>query len=130
MYVNSIKKTTFKTHEGHYEFIVMPFDLINTPFTFQDLMKSIFKAYLKRFVLVFFFLNDILVYGKDKIDHLLYLEIVLQTFKEQKVRLVASRRKCFFGYTQISYLGYIILDQGVMTDLDKMKAVQEWPIPK
>ena len=54
-----IPKTAFKTRYGHFEFVVVPFGLTNSPRVFMNLMNSVFREYLDKFVQVF--LDDILI---------------------------------------------------------------------
>ncbi|CAO2206554.1 unnamed protein product [Urochloa humidicola] len=118
-------KTAFKTHHGHWEFKVMPFELTNAPATFQAIMNNIFSSALRKHVLVF--VDDILVYSPTLEAHLQHLEAVLQILQQHNFLLKES--KCSFAQQQLEYVGHIISAQGVATSPDKVQAVAEWPKP-
>ena len=64
----SQEKTAFTTHNGLYEFTVMPFSLCNAPATFQRLMSEVLKGLINQKCMVY--LDDILVMGKTFTEHL------------------------------------------------------------
>ena len=91
--LEDVAKTTFRTHERHYKFKLMPFGLTNTPTTFQETMNNLFQPFLRKFLLVFF--DDILIYSKTWKDHLIHLEQVLSILKENQ--FYAKMSKCTFS---------------------------------
>lgn len=121
-----IYKTTFRTHEGHYEFLVMPFGLTNVPSTFQAIMNSTLSKYLRKFVVVFF--DDILIYSMEEDEHLSHLATVLGCLLKNEFYVKLS--KCQFCKRNIEYLGHIIEDGKIQADAKKIEAMVQWPIPK
>ena len=78
-----VPKTVFRTQYGHYEFLVMPFGLTNASEAFMDLMNRVFQPYLDQFFVVF--IDDILVYFRDKQEHEQHFKIVLDFEREEFV---------------------------------------------
>lgn len=118
-----MEKRVFRTHDGHYEFFAMPFELTNAPSSFPSLMNHIFRPYLRKFILVFF--DDILVYSYEA--HLEHLSVALEVLRQST--LFAKVSKCSFGNQEVEYLGHLIIAEGVSTDPKKIAAMKERATP-
>jgi len=116
-----INKTVFRMHQGHYEFRVMPFGLCNAPSTFQATMNQLFQPFLRKFIIVFF--DDVLIYSKTMIDHLVHLENAFQLLISGKFSL--KRTKCTFAQEQLEYLGHMVSGRGVEPVPKKLHAIKE-----
>ncbi|GJZ38833.1 putative reverse transcriptase domain-containing protein [Tanacetum coccineum] len=120
-----ISKTSFKTRYGYYEFQVMPFGLTNAPAVFMDLMNRMCKSYLDKFMIVF--IDDILIYSRNKEEHANHLRIILELLKKEK--LYAKLSKCDFWISIVQFLGHLIDSQGLHVDPAKIEAVKNWTYP-
>jgi hypothetical protein len=117
-----IPKTAIRTRYGHYEFLVMPFELTNAPSVFMDLMNQVFHEYLDSFVLVF--IDDILIYSANYAKHEEHLKMVLERLREKK--LFAKFKKCEFWLEEVAFLGHVVNKNGLAVDPAKVQAVVEW----
>jgi hypothetical protein len=116
MHGDDMEKTTFRTHEGLFEFLVMQFGLTNGPATFQALMNDVLWPFLHQFMLVFF--NDILIFSSSWSKHLRHLHLVFS--KLHKHALFVKRSKCAFGERIVAYLGHVISADDVTMDAAKV----------
>nr|GEX99037.1 hypothetical protein [Tanacetum cinerariifolium] len=76
-------KMAFRTRYGHYEFQVMPFGLTSAPAVFMDLMNCVYKPFLDKFVIVF--IDDILIYSRNKVKHKGHLKQILELLKKEEL---------------------------------------------
>ena len=88
-------------------------------------MNNIFRAYLRKFVLVFF--DDILIYSRGLKEHCQHIELALEVLRSH--RLFANKKNCSFAYPKLEYLGHILSGRGVEVDLEKIRSIKQWPIP-
>ena len=104
-------KTAFRTHKGHYKFLVMSFGLMNAPTTFQALMNLGYSNHFK-YVLMFF--DNILIYSRTVEEHVQHLATVLDILKSQQ--LYVNRPKCCIAQRKLENLRHNILEEGVAVE--------------
>ncbi|KAK3517542.1 hypothetical protein QTP70_012630 [Hemibagrus guttatus] len=118
-------KTAFVTPTGHYEYLVMPYGLANTPSVFQDFMHEVLRDFLNKFMVVY--IDDILIYSRSMADHQRHVAEVLHRLRDYNLFLKAE--KCLFHQPTVQFFGYVIDRSGVRMDEKKVTTVHDWPTP-
>ena len=104
---------------GFYECICMPFELTNTPATFQRLMESCLGELHLQYCIIY--LDDIIIFSKTPKEHLHQLRLVFQKISEAGLKLKPS--KCEFLRNRLEYLGHIMSEKGIETNPRKIQVI-------
>ncbi|GJP41373.1 hypothetical protein CLOM_g1045 [Closterium sp. NIES-68] len=123
---NNIHKTAFRTRYGSYEYLVMPFVLINAPAIFQAEMNHIIRPLLDECVVVY--LDDILIYSRDMKQHVEHLQRVFKILRRERFYVKLSKSE--FALQKVQFLGHMVSAQGVHVDPKKIEAVHTWKTPE
>ena len=106
-------ETAFVTPDGGlYEYVRIPFGLSNAPGTFQRLMNEVYKFIL-------FFLDDVLAYSSNRVDHLEHLRTIFQTLQALNLKLKPTKCKLF--QREVVYLSHIFGNGGAKPEPDKIR---------
>ena len=116
-------KTTFIIAWGTFRYKVMPSGLKNAGATYQQAMVALLHDMMHKEVEVY--VDDMIAKTKKDGDH---VEILRRLFKRlRKFQLKLNPEKCTFGVTSGKLLGFVVSQQGIEIDLDKVKAIGTAP---
>jgi predicted aspartyl protease len=122
---DSEELTTFRTRYGTFKSKVLPFGLTNGPATYQRYMNEVLFDYLDDFCTAY--LDDILIYSDDPLEHEEHVRKVLQRLREAGLQV--DIKKTEFHVTRTKYLGFIISTDGIEVDPEKISAIVNWKFP-
>ena len=126
---DSIETTAFSLPEpvegsSHFEWIVMPFGLMNAPSTFQRLVSKVLVG-CEPFTAAY--IDDILVFSRNETEHEQHLDAVFQCLARHNLRI--KLKKCSFFQKQMPFLGHVLSQGQVQVEPEKVEALQRWKRP-
>jgi len=120
------EKTAFSCHRGHFQFIKMPFGLNNAPATYQRCIDVVLMGLKGIDCLVY--LDDIICFSATMEEHAQKLYTIFERLERANFRI--QPEKCVFATDTVEYLGHICTPLGIRPDPKKIRAIEEYPVPK
>jgi len=117
-----IEKTAFAVNGGKYEFTRLPLGLKNSPSIFQRALDDVLREYVGKICYVY--VDDIIVFSNNEVDRGQNLEKVFST--QQIANMRVQVENCNFFKNEVYFLGYTISENGVKTNIDKIKAITKF----
>ncbi|KJZ68952.1 hypothetical protein HIM_11649 [Hirsutella minnesotensis 3608] len=106
--------------------VVMPFGLVNAPASFQQYINDALEGLVDIICVVY--LDDILIFSEDPEQHEDHVKEVLQRLR--KAKLYANLSKCEFSVKKVSFLGFLVDEEGIHMEKERVDAIAEWPAPR
>jgi len=110
---------------GFYEFNRLPFGLSNSPATYQRLMEDCLSDLNMK--ICFVYLDDLIIFSDTFEEHIERLDIVFNRLRECNLKL--ATKKCNFLKDKVKFVGFIVSEDGISTDPEKVDKVKNWPTP-
>ena len=118
-------KTAFLTHFGKYRYRTMPQGISGAPNSFQSLIDALLKGIQYKYALAY--IDDICCFSPDFATHMKHIETIFQRLRAANLKLKPS--KCNFAVEKVEFLGHILQPQGIKPNPDKIKVINNFPIP-
>ncbi|CAM9656059.1 unnamed protein product [Heterosigma akashiwo] len=120
------EKLAFTVRSKKYEFLVTPFGLKDSPYTFMMLMNQVLGPSKWSYSLSY--VDDLIIYSKNDFDlHLRHLQDVFDRLTKANLRLKVS--KCTFASGSVAFLGHVVGRHGISPDPKKVEAVKNLARP-
>jgi hypothetical protein len=108
---------------GQFQWVTSPMGLLGCPASFQHLMETV----VNKIENIIVYIDDLLVHSASHEQHIATLGQVLQCLVQHNIKI--NLQKCVFGSKEVSYLGFLLTEEGIKPGTDKLKAVKNAPPP-
>ena len=116
--------TAFATPGKTWRYRTMPMGLSTSPKAFHNVIENV----VRHLPSCLPYVDDIIVASPTWDDHLTDLNNLFQAFRNANIKF--KKPKCNFGFKSLPFLGFVVSEQGIHPNPDKVKLIRDFPIPK